>query len=645
MSARVPIGKAMPGGGFGAEVAKDALAYGLSTPQDAPRLSDMVSSDTPVIGGVANFLKTQPGDNAFTAFGKNAAEDALIGGGVGAILRGGVKAVDAFGGRPQPAVTAPRPSIAPPLEAPRRGPPVAPDAAAPTPFSASPDPTRTNNFLSNPVSRNADRIVGGGIGASMGGVGDAYAAPGDGGDGGPPIGAGIGATIGIFGPRALATVGSRGYRTAARAMRPQAVRGAFDERIAAKAVREALKSGGINSSPEAVAAFTARFGDKPAAIADLTQDGVGTAAGLSRLPGATGEAARARGEDLLQNRAGRLERDIGDTTGASPATISGDVERMVQLAREQATPAYSALREQYPFGTFASPRLDALRELEILRPHIRGVERYRDTLAQTEGRVVGDFEFWDLVKRSLDDAEQSAAARNQPVPYDLDSARQAIVREVDQLVPDYAAARQLGGEAPRMQQAFRDGQNLLGGRYTTEDVARVVEGVTGQQLNAMQAGVIRSMVGKAEGSRNTIAALTSTGAHRKLAEVFGQDAADQMRARFLADGAIVNNAHRINPNVGSVTSQAQLSGGLGPLLADGIRAVRNPAEAALAALSRSGSYSKAQRDRMGEMLLGGATPENLARIFPPSRSRRGPPTAPTPVGPTNPPGWQSAPIP
>lgn len=73
MSARVPIGKAMPGGGFGAEIAKDALATGLGTPQDMQRLSDMVDSRTPVIGAVADFLKTQPGDNAFTAFGKNAA--------------------------------------------------------------------------------------------------------------------------------------------------------------------------------------------------------------------------------------------------------------------------------------------------------------------------------------------------------------------------------------------------------------------------------------------------------------------------------------------------------------------------------------------------------------------------------------------
>jgi hypothetical protein len=501
------------------------------------------------------------------------------------------------------------------------------------PFSAPPEPAARNV-----LARNADRIVTGGIGAGIGGVGDAYAAPDDGEpEGGIPGGsATIGGAIGLFGPRALASQASRGFRAAARATAPRSARNAFDERIASKAVKEMLRSGGIRTQQEALNAARARFGDKPAAIADLTQEGVGTAAGISRLPGATGEAARARGEELLANRAGRLERDIGDATGLSPETISGDVNRMAELARQQATPAYNALREQNPIGSFASARLEQLRGLDILGPHIRGVERYRDTLAATEGRAVGDFEFWDLVKRSLDDAEQAAVARSQPVPYDLDSARQAIVRELDQLVPDYAAARQLGGEAPKMQAAFNQGQGLLGGRYTAEDVGRLVQGVTGQPLTAMQAGVIRSMVAKTEGPRGAMASLMSAGSRRKLAQVFGAEAADAMQARFAADAAIVNNATRMNPNVGSVTSQAQMGGGLGPMMAEAWRAVRSPTEAAIAALSRSGSYSRNQRDLIGQMLLDGPTPENLARIYGPQRagSRSGP--APPPPASTAP---------
>jgi hypothetical protein len=504
--------------------------------------------------------------------------------------------------------------------------------AAPEPFSAPSEPSG-----GGVVRRNLDKIIGGGVGATIGGVGDAVAAPGDGNDmppgGIPGSGAATGAAIGIFGPRALATAASRGMRAAARVITPASGRARFDEGVAAAAVRKALKSGGIRNAEQAAAAMTARYGDKPAAIADLTQDGIGTAAGISRLPGATGEAARARGEDLLGNRAGRLERDIGQANpNLTPAAITGDIDRMVALARQQATPAYEALRAQNPFGSFASPRLDQLRELDILAPHIRGVDRYRETLAATEGRVVGDFEYWDLVKRSLDDAEQAAIARNQAVPYDLDSVRQAIVQEVDALAPNYASARQLGGEAPRIQEGFRRGQRLLGGRYTAEEVGRLAEGVTGQQLTAMQAGMIRSMIAKTEGPRSAMAALMAPGAKSKLTLIFGPEAANKMQARFAADAAIMDNAQRINPNVGSVTSQAQMGGGgVLPMAADVLRAVRSPVEAALAALSNSGSYTKAQRDMMGQMLLDGATPENLQRIFGRGRAPRGG-AAPSPGG-------------
>jgi hypothetical protein len=511
----------------------------------------------------------------------------------------------------------------------RRGPPapVAP-VEPPKPFSAPPEPKGGGI-----IRRNADRIVGGAVGATIGGAGDAYAASGDGsgqGDGGP-LNATTGALIGAFGPRAIASAASRGFRAMARPIRPAG----FDERVAAKAVRNALASGGIRSQDEAAAAFTSRFGDKPASIADLTQEGVSTAAGLSRRAGATGEAARARGEDLLGSRAGRLERDIAQANPKlNPATITGDVDRMVALAQQQATPAYNALRQSYPLGSLSSPRLDQLSEIGSLGSSLKAVDDYRATTAATEGRVVGDFEYWDLVKRDLDAKEQqlinSGATMDDIRLRKLEDTRNALVQELDTLVPDYSAARQLGGEAPKMRDAMRQGERVLGQYQTAEEVARMVSGITGQQLNALQAGVIRSMVKKTEGATGAMASLMSTGSRRKLSEVFGPEAADALQARFAADAAIVQNATRMNPNVGSVTSQAQMGeGGILPMAAEAIRAFRSPIEATLAAMSKGGAYSQAQRDLMGQMLLEGATPENLARIYKvPKKSRRGPPTTP-----------------
>jgi len=508
---------------------------------------------------------------------------------------------------------------------------ITPPSEAPKPFSAPPEPIGRGV-----VRRNLDRIVGGGVGATLGGTGDAMAAPGDGDSGGLPGGAATGAAIGIFGPRAIAAASSRGFRAAARMAQSPTARAGFDERVASRAVRKALLSGGIKSEQDALNAARAKFGDKPASVADLTQEGVSTTAGISRLPGATGEAARSRGEDLIQTRGGRLERDIGGATGASPATIAGDVDRMVELAREQATPAYNSLKVQFPTGSLASPRLTQLGEIEALAPHTKAVDGYRKTVQATEGRAVGDFEYWDLVKRDIDAKEQQLLASGATLDdirvRKLEDTRSALVEELDKLMPDYPAARQLGGEAPKMNAAFKQGQGLLGGRYTAEDVSRVAESVTGQPLTALQAGVIRSMVGKTEGAGGAVASLTSAGARKKLERVFGKGPADEMQARFKADASIVQNASRMNPNVGSVTSQAEMgAGGILPTAADLIRMGTNPMQTALAAMSKSGSYTKAQRDLMGQMLLEGVTPENVARIFAGKKPKGG---GPTPAAPT-----------
>lgn len=487
----------------------------------------------------------------------------------------------------------------------------------------------------NAIVRNADRIVGGTIGATAGGTGDALAAPGDGGgdNGGIPTGAISGAAIGIFGPRALANAGSRGFRAAARTFSSPTARATFDERVAAKAVRDALRSAGIKTADDAAAQMAARYGDKPAAVADLTQEGVGTAAGLSRLPGRTGETASARYAELQQGKMGRLEGDLGAANpNLNPSAIAGDFDGMIKAAQEQAKPLYDGLRAKYK--TLDSPRLQYLSEVDAIAPFVRGVQEYRTALQQTTGREITDFEFWDLVKRDIDAKESGLAAKGVPKNdirfQQIENARTSIVDELDTLMPEYAAAREMGGEAPKMRAAFGQGEKLLGGKASIEDVGRAVASVTGQPLTAMQAGVIRSIVGKIENTKGAVQALTSPGAAAKMEKVFGKEATDQIQARFRADAAMVENAGRINPNVGSVSSQAAMGGGgIGGMVANVVRAVRNPTEAGLSLLSKSGAYSKKQRDIMGEMLLEGATPENLQRIY----RGKGGPTTPGPKGP------------
>lgn len=72
MAARVPLGKALPKGGVGADIAKDALSFAATTDKNTPRLSDLLPA------GMLDGLKTREGEGYTEAFMKNALEDSVI---------------------------------------------------------------------------------------------------------------------------------------------------------------------------------------------------------------------------------------------------------------------------------------------------------------------------------------------------------------------------------------------------------------------------------------------------------------------------------------------------------------------------------------------------------------------------------------
>ncbi len=500
---------------------------------------------------------------------------------------------------------------------------ITPPSEAPKPFSAPPEPIGRGV-----VRRNLDRIIGGGVGATLGGTGDAMAAPGDGDSGGLPGGAATGAAIGIFGPRALAAAGSRGFRSAARMVQSPASRAGFDERVASRAVRKALVSGGIKTEQDALNAARAKFGDKPASVADLTQEGIGTASGIARLPGATGEAARSRGEDLLQNRPGRLFSDIEGTTGIDPASVTQSIDDAIKAASEEISPAYEALFDANKGVN--SERLMQLADDPIVGQYVRSAIKEAESLQTTAGQVPSNARTWDLVKRGMDRTIETQKRSGGQASYALEKARAAVKEELDALMPEYKAVRD-GADAPRMRDARKQGARVMSGRVSVESVKKIASDLTKRPLTTMQAAMIEQIVpGIEKGSG--VSALTSGRTEKVLEAAFGPQVARDLVARIRSDAAVVANASRMNPNVGSVTSQAIQGGGEGvmPMAADLFRAARNPIETALAAMSKSGSFTKAQRDLMGQMLLEGVTPENVARIFAGKKPRGG---APTPAAP------------
>lgn len=629
VAARVPIGKASPGGGLGAELAKDAAAVGVAYEGDAraaPMINEAVQGSgvpQPIKDYVA-FLAQDAG-NPLQERALNMMEDITIGlvpVGLFRLLQEAerlpARAGRALGSEPQAPVV--RATDDPFDDIPKR--------EVPETEGTPSENYRSGIRLPMPPSP----VTGAAVGAIA-----SQATPGE----DTMAGAAIGAGLPIVGRRVLNEAGG----LAARMQGPGAVN-SRNERIAARAVRKTLTERGMKTPEQAMAASRAQYGDRQASVADLSPEGVGTTAGLARAPGVTGDAAQARQADLMDTRTGRLMRDMQTTTGADPAVVRGDLDAMMKMARDRAKPEYQAIAEQYP--RLRSPVLDRLLDPETSTGALIGryadeANNYLDVIAENTGKAVTDFEFWDLVKRGLDDTISAAVRRDGVVPRDLNAARKVLVDELDRLtlrdgaqVSDYARARAFGGEAPKMQEAFKEGDQALAGKYTTEEIRTQVnrwkndpqsaavasaENTIGQPLTAYQSGVIRSMVKRAEGGQ--MAGLTSSRARSVYAEVFGPEVAETLVRRFQADQRLVQNASRMNPNAGSVTSQVQQGGGgMGALmdmaqsgLKSGIGGVKSAIIDGVFGMISNRAYTRAQRDLMGEMLLGGTDEANLARIF------------------------------
>jgi len=507
--------------------------------------------------------------------------------------------------------------------APPVGKPVAQAAAPqpqPAPFSRPAEP-KPSSFLRN----NADRIVGGGVGAFAGSAGDAFAASGGDGNGGPDIINPVtGAAAGVLFPRAA----MRGYRAAGSAIRG----GGFNEAVAVRAARNALAPAG-RSADEIRAANLAQFGDKPAPLANLTQNAQNISVGLSRQPGVAAELASEQVGDLARTRTGRLFSDVQATTKINPETVTGDMDVAIKQASEQISPAYEALFSRH--AGVNSERLMQLADDPIVGPYVRRAIQASESLQTTAGQAPSNARIWDLVKRGLDRTIESQKRSGGQAAYELEKARGAIKDELDALMPDYKAVRD-GADAPRMREARKQGAQVAGGGLSVEKVRAIASGLTGKPLTALQMGTVEKIVLDIEKGRG-IDGLSSERMRQVFGAVFDQQTADELTARIRADQTMFKNAQRRDPDFGSATSQAGMADrGLGAAAADAFRAVRSPVEAALAALSRSGAYTQDQRNRIAQMLYGGATDENLARIYG-ARPPRNPLNVEPPPTPTGPP--------
>jgi len=330
----------------------------------------------------------------------------------------------------------------------------------------------------------------------------------------------------------------------------------------------------LAATPERILETLQRFGNKPAVLAEVIgQDAVNTLSSLTRRPGSTPQAA----QDIIAERMGgfpeRAADDLRQTTGLTDAQIRGEFGPELAARREAAAPAYTELFEQQ--GGVTSDRLTQLAGTNTLGPLIRRSQAAAEDLAVSQRRdpaSVTPLEVLDLAKRELDD-EIATAQRNQQNAelFRLQSLQTALLGELDELTGgQYAAARDLGGEAPRLQEARTQGEQALRPGVTRATVNEQVGALNPQDRAAFASGTASVIDESIAGGRMLPQRFRLPANREKVEAAFGPEAGGEFANRMTAEAELRDLASRWGPRQGSITGTVMESGP-SEALDDGIR--------------------------------------------------------------------------
>ena len=391
------------------------------------------------------------------------------------------------------------------------------------------------------------------------------------------------------------------------------------ERVAIAAVKRSMERSGM--TVDDVVRAIDEYGDKPAVLADvLGQDAVNALTALTRKPGATAQKAQALVEERFSEYPQRLMRDIEETTNLNPAEISGNIEQQLASRRAAAAPAYErAFAEPYA----ETPQLATLAENSpFIQKHVKiAQDRAKDIAAQT-GKQPTRVQFWDEVKRSMDG--ELGRMRNKADQGEFD--RGVVMRledlrnqMLDQLPQSYAAARGLGGEAPRLEQAFKTGQRVLTNSRNAEDVGRIVGETNPQDIGALRSGAVRDIATRTEQGTLTPQRFRRPDQQNKLRTVFGDEAGNALSARLESEAKLRELSARYGPRMNSVTGTV-LENGNSPVVDEVVRGGLNALSGnkigligQVIGMMRRQGYSQAQQDAIGDLLLSNPR-EGLRRL-------------------------------
>lgn len=369
------------------------------------------------------------------------------------------------------------------------------------------------------------------------------------------------------------------------------IRGALNpEAEAARRVTSAItrdiKSGSAEMSPSAFGA--AQRSGAPVAVADL---GGETTRALARSSANTSPEGRAAlqklADDRFEGQAGRATQFIGNMVGgsvdttASRAALRSQAQTVNRPAyakayRDGSGPLWDEGFQQIAAAPVVQDAIKAATRTGANRAAIEGFTPIKSPFRFGEdgrmvpsGEAAPNLQFWDHVKRNLDDAiNKLDRAGEGSAAKDAKELRAALVGHLDNLVPSYQEARAGAARFFGAEDAMSAGENFVRSGMTISEARAALAKMTPDERGLFRQGFAAKFIDDINGTRDRVNVMNkidaSPTAREKLRMVFGGEGYSRIRAYTAIEQAM----DKMRGALGNSTSVRQymelgLAGGVG----------------------------------------------------------------------------------
>jgi hypothetical protein len=405
-------------------------------------------------------------------------------------------------------------------------------------------------------------------------------------------GAALGGTIGAAAPAALSGIGrvARGVDSIVRGV-------ANPDRLAASRVADALARDAGKSQFDEAAMRAAQDAGQPMIVADMggqaTQDPARSAANTS--PEAR-QALHDVTDARFETQSPRIAEFVSGLGSGSNATTT--LEKLQAAAKAANRPAYAKAFAEGANGIW-NDQLAGLIQAPAVQDAVRGAIKTGADRSVAEGfrpvkspfdlgadgtivprvnsdgsRAIPSLQFWDGVKRNLDDTvgrlmrsgEKSAAA-------DAIALRSQLVDALDAASPSYAKARGTAAQFFGGQDAVEAGAKFVADRRPNAEVARAISKMSPPEKQLFAHGFASVLADKIERDPDRRSVLNSMfnspAARQRVTMALGPDKASKLEAYLNTEAAMDAVRKALGNSTSAPTCVIRDGGGIGWIGRDG----------------------------------------------------------------------------